>query len=108
MDTPLYAGIIRMLGSLVGASVGILFVSVQPGNVFLCGLGMLLIIWICNIFKWDKAIPIAGVIFVAIMLGTNISNPLKYSIGRILNTFIGIVIAVIMDYLIPMNKKQES
>jgi uncharacterized membrane protein YgaE (UPF0421/DUF939 family) len=94
-----------MLGSLVGASVGIALAFIQPGNVILCGLGMMILIYICNIFNWDKAIPIAGVIFMAIMLGMNIKNPLQYSISRILNTFVGISIAVLVDYLIPSGRK---
>jgi uncharacterized membrane protein YgaE (UPF0421/DUF939 family) len=106
--TPIYAGIMRMLGSLAGASVGIVFAFIRPGNAILCGLGMVVIIFICNIFNWDNTIPIAGVIFLAIMLGTNMKNPLQYSINRILSTFTGIAVAVIVDYLIPSGGKTEE
>lgn len=106
--TPLKAGITRMLGSLVGASVGVGLVLIKPGDVILCGLGVMLIIYICDILKWDKAIPIAGVIFMAIMLGKDIKNPLQYSLNRILNTFAGIVIAVAIDYLIPSARKERE
>ncbi|HEX2946278.1 MAG TPA: aromatic acid exporter family protein [Clostridia bacterium] len=104
-ETPLKAGASRMLGSLVGAAIGVGLASIKPGNVVLCGLGMMVIIYICNILKWDKAIPIAGVIFMAIMLGKDIRNPLQYSINRILNTFAGIVVAVAVDYAIPSARR---
>ena len=106
-DTPLNAGKIRMSGSIIGALVGVALVYIKPGNAVLCGLGMMIVIYVCSIFNWDKAIAIAGVIFMAIMLNPDIKNPLKYSISRILNTFIGIVIAVLIDYLLPSDIKQE-
>lgn len=106
-DTPLNAGRIRILGSIVGALAGIVFVYIQPNNAFLCGIGMMVVITICHIFNLDKAISISGVIFMAIMLGTNIKDPLRYSVSRILNTFVGIGIAVIIDYAMPDKEKQH-
>ncbi len=104
-ETPLKAGRIRMLGSLAGACIGVGLALIKPGNVFLCGLGMIVIVYILGIFKLDNAIPIAGVIFMAIMLGKDIKNPLQYSVNRILNTFAGIVVAVAVDYAIPSGEK---
>lgn len=94
------AGINRLLGTLVGAFVGVIFVSIQPGNAFYMGIGTLLLIFICNIFKWNKAVPIAGVVFAAIMLSLNNKNPLYYSFGRVVDTFVGIVIAVAVNYIV--------
>jgi uncharacterized membrane protein YgaE (UPF0421/DUF939 family) len=107
-ETPLKAGRIRMLGSLVGACVGVGLALIKPGNVFLCGLGMMVIVYICSILEWDNAIPIAGVIFMAIMLGKDIKNPLQYSVNRILNAFGGIVVAVAVDYAIPSGGKDRN
>jgi uncharacterized membrane protein YgaE (UPF0421/DUF939 family) len=106
-DTPLAAGRIRLLGSVVGALVGIGFAFIQPGNAVLCGFGMMVVIYLCSIFNLDKAIPIAGVIFMAIMLSPDMKDPLRYSVSRIANTFIGISIAVIIDYLIPSGRKAK-
>ena len=69
---------------------------------------MMVIIYVCNILKWDRAIPIAGVIFMAIMLGKDIRNPLQYSINRILNTLAGIIIAVAVDYLLPYGRDERE
>lgn len=94
------AGIYRLLGTLIGAFVGVIFVSIQPGNAVLMGMGTLALIFICNVFKWDRAVPIAGVVFASIMLSLSNKNPLHYSVSRILDTFVGIVIAVAVNYII--------
>lgn len=103
-DIPIVAGKIRILGSLIGALAGIILVFIKPGNVILCGLGIAVIAYVCALFSLEKAVPIAGVIFLAIMLGSDIEDPFRYSISRILNTIIGITIAVMIDYLIPSKK----
>lgn len=94
------AGVLRMFGTMVGAFVGVIFISIQPGNAVLMGIGTLALIFICNTFKWDRAVPIAGVVFASIMLSLNNKNPLQYSASRVLDTLIGIVLAVIVNYLI--------
>lgn len=94
------AGVYRLIGTVVGAFVGVIFISIEPGNALLMGIGTLVLIFICNTFKWDRAVPIAGVMFAAIMLSLNNKNPLHYSFSRVLDTFIGIAVAVAVNYLI--------
>ncbi len=94
------AGLYRLIGTIVGAFVGVIFIFIQPGNALLMGVGTLVLIFICNTFNWDRAVPIAGVMFSAIMLSLNNKNPLLYSFSRVIDTFIGIVIAVSVNYII--------
>jgi uncharacterized membrane protein YgaE (UPF0421/DUF939 family) len=94
------AGGYRLIGTLVGAFTGVIFVSIQPGNALLMGIGTMVLIFICSAFKWDRAVPIAGVMFAAIMLSLNNKNPLQYSFSRVLDTFVGIVVAVAVNYFI--------
>lgn len=94
------AAVNRLLGTLVGASIGLIFVFIRPGDAILSGLGTMLLIFICNIFKWDKAIAIAGIVFASIMLTPNLKNPISYSIIRVIETLIGIVIALLVNSLI--------
>lgn len=94
------AGLYRIIGTLIGAFVGTIFVSINPGNAFLSGIGIMVLIFICNAFEWDRAVPIAGVVFAAVMLSLNNKNPLQYSLSRVLATFLGIAIAVAVNYLI--------
>lgn len=94
------AGVYRLIGTLVGAFVGVIFIYIQPGNALLMGIGTVVLIFICNTFKWDRAVPIAGVMFAAIMLSLNNKNPIQYSFSRVLCTFAGIVIAVAVNHLV--------
>ena len=102
------AGIYRMLGTLIGALVGTICVLIQPNNAILLGVGTMVVITICNALKWDRAVPIAGVVFAAIMLSLNNKNPFQYSISRVLATLLGIVVAVLVNYLMfPPNDLSE-
>ncbi|MBC8059981.1 MAG: aromatic acid exporter family protein [Clostridiaceae bacterium] len=94
------AGKNRMLGTLIGAGIGFLCASIVPGNAILCGIGVVIVIYICNLLKWEKSISIACIVFMAIMVNLNGKNPFVYSMNRILDTFIGITVAVLVNYFI--------
>lgn len=94
------AGKNRMLGTIVGALAGFMFASIKPGNVFLCGIGVVLIIYICDNLGWKKSVTISCIVFLAIMLNLNDRTPMSYSINRIVDTFIGISVAVLVNYFV--------
>lgn len=94
------AGRNRMLGTLIGAGIGLFCALIRPGSALLCGIGMILVIFLCNFLKWRKPIPIAGIVFIAVMVSLNGKSPIQYSINRIIDTFIGIVVAVGVNYLV--------
>lgn len=102
VEGSLKAGKNRMLGTIVGAAVGFVFALVDPGNVGLCAAGIMLVIYICNILNWKDAISIGGIVFLAIMLNLKGGSPLHYSLNRILDTFIGIVVALLVNrFIVP-------
>lgn len=90
----------RMLGTLVGAGIGFLCASILPGNAILCGIGIIIVIYLCNLLNWSKSASIACVVFMVIMVNLNGKDPFFYSINRILDTFIGIIVAVLVNYFI--------
>lgn len=93
------AGRNRMFGTFVGAMIGLLFSLVLPGNILLCGVGIIIIIYICNILNWNKSISIACIVFTAIMTNLNGRNPFSYSFNRLLDTLLGITIALAVNYI---------
>lgn len=97
LTNSLAAGKNRIMGTMAGALIGLLFASIQPNNALLCGLGIVLLFWICNVLKWSASIPIAGIVFMAIMVNLRDQTPLFYSLNRILDTVIGISIALIVN-----------
>lgn len=94
------AGRNRMFGTLVGAMIALLCSIISPGNVFLCGIGIVIVIYICNMLNWNKSASIACVVFCVIMTNLDGRNPFVYSFNRILDTLLGIVIAVVVNYVL--------
>lgn len=118
MDSPFYASIAavicmqssvfdsftagknRMKGTFIGAVIGFLLALINPGNIILTSLGIMLIIYVCNILESQKSINIACVVFIAIMVNLEDTSPLAYSSFRLIETFIGIIVAVLVNYFV--------
>lgn len=94
------AGKNRMLGTIVGAIIGLVCALISPGNVVLCGLGTVIIIYVCDLLGWRKSVTISCTVFLLIMLSLNGRPPVQYSINRTLDTFLGIAVAVLVNYFI--------
>jgi uncharacterized membrane protein YgaE (UPF0421/DUF939 family) len=102
------AGRNRMLGTMVGALIGYLCALISPGNIFLIGIGIVFVIYLCNLFNWKESSSIAGVVFCVIMLNLKGNSPIIYSINRIIDTFVGIIVAIIVNYFIMPPKEKEN
>lgn len=98
LSESLNKGYIRVLGTVIGAIVGIIFSFFVHGNPIIIGLGIIVIIVICNKFHWQESIVLAGVVFISITLSTD--KTIVYAVERTLSTILGIVIAVAINYLI--------
>jgi uncharacterized membrane protein YgaE (UPF0421/DUF939 family) len=102
------AGKSRMLGTIVGALVGFICAVISPGNLILIGIGIVIVIYLCNLLNWQDSASIACVVFCVIMLNLKEGNFLLYSINRIIDTFVGIIVAVAVNYFIIPPRKQEE
>jgi len=90
----------RMFGTFIGAVFGLIGSLIFPNNAILCGIGVILVIYLCVLLKWPKAIIISCVVFLVIMTNMGGRNPWIFSASRLIETFLGIVIAVIINYSI--------
>lgn len=102
------AGKNRMLGTMFGAFIGLIFALIHPDDVLLCGIGVILIIYVCDLLDWNKSITISCTVFLVIMLNLNGRSPVSYSMSRIIDTFIGITIAVLVNYFIAPPKHLDK
>lgn len=86
----------RIMGTFIGAIVGILLSYIDRGNPILCGLGIILMIVICNSLKLKGSISIGGIVLLAIMVHTD-KTPLFYGFNRTLDTIIGAGVALLVN-----------
>lgn len=90
----------RILGTLLGGIMGYLSTFFLRENIITATLGVIIIIHLCNILKISDASAIASVTFISICLGVGDSHALSYSIMRTIDTLVGVVIALIVNYSI--------
>lgn len=96
----------RILGTILGAAVGLLGSFISIGNPLIIGLGTIIVIYLCNRLGWSKSITIATVVFISIIMNVERGQELSYSLNRVLDTLIGIIVAVIVNFVIspPLTK----
>lgn len=99
----------RMIATIVGATIACILCYIKPGDMFLSALGIVIIISFCGMFNWNSFIPNSGIIFISIMFGVTTGiNPLTYSIFSVIETFLGIAVALAVNFLIAPPNHIES
>lgn len=96
----LITGLNRLKGTFIGGFIGFLFALIGPSNPVLSCLGIITTIYICNLLKINKSITIACVVYCSIHLGVGTDNPILYSIHRIIDTSVGVLVGVSINYFI--------
>ena len=99
MSKSLIMGRNRVLGTLFGAIIGVLLSYIDRCNALLCGIGIILLILICNRLKLQGSITIGGIVMLAIMVHTY-KTPIFYGFHRTLDTLVGAFIAFIVNAVI--------
>lgn len=91
----------RIHGTFIGVLIGILFAVYFRGNPIFCGLGVSLIIYICDKVWGTPATNVAGIAFIAIMLNIRPNDtPFEYGLYRFIDTTFGVIVAVLTSYLL--------
>ncbi|WP_046213499.1 FUSC family protein [Paenibacillus wulumuqiensis] len=91
----------RVMGTIVGALCGFLFALIDPYSAVFSAIGIVVVIYICNLLNWNKSISIASIVFLAVMLNLRPGeSPLFYGMNRVTDTLIGIGVAVLVNYLV--------
>ncbi|MBR5535595.1 MAG: FUSC family protein [Clostridia bacterium] len=79
-------------------------VKYHPLILLLLAIGVIILILTSITFKWPGAIQPGGVMLCILLFTTPQDNYLVYSISRILDTGIGVLVALIVNFLFPRNK----
>lgn len=101
-------GKFRMYGTILGGTIALIITFIAPENFLLIGLGLILIINICNAFQWERAVRISMVVFLAIVLNYKDGDGVSYALNRTLDTLIGITIGTATNYFIRPPKIEEK
>ncbi|MGN1344899.1 MAG: aromatic acid exporter family protein [Traorella sp.] len=86
----------RVVGTIIGAMIGIGLSYLDRGNILLCGLGIVLLILICNKLNLQGSITIGGIVMLAIMVHTD-KSPLFYGFHRSVDTLIGAIVSILVN-----------
>lgn len=108
-------GLSRLLGTLMGGVTGLLAVLLNnrlPGPVasmVIFGLFVSLTIWLCSLFRQPGACSIAAIVCCAVMFSHSdgAMDALFYTIARMLETSVGILVAVAVNRALPTPKQPD-
>lgn len=90
----------RIYGTILGAVLALVFSWVFPINWLSMGIGILIVIYVCNQFGWQGTIKISTIVFIAVLLGYEAGNRWEYALFRILDTIIGLSIGTLINYFV--------
>lgn len=104
----------RLLGTIVGGIVGIALASLEEAfylttlTPVLTAIGVVLVIYICTVIKKSGSVSISCIVLLAIMTNLRDTTPILYGVNRILDTTIGIVVAIIVNKYIAPNEAEDA
>ena len=109
----LRTGIDRTIGTVFGSVIGVLFLLANaflPAFMFsVTGIfGVLLIIYLCNIFKLRASVPISIVVFLVILIAEHDVSPLYYGLARLGETVFGIFVAYMVNRFLNIGGKSRD
>lgn len=87
----------RIIGTLIGGIVGYLLSLIALKSIFITVLGVFIVVIICEYINKDSSTAIACVVLLAIMTNLRDTAPHIYAINRMIDTYIGIFVAVAIN-----------
>lgn len=89
----------RILGTIMGALVALVMSYLFPSNILFLALGIIIVIHFLNLLGWKKSINLSAIVFLAVFLNHE-EAMIPYATNRVLDTFIGIVVGMLINYFI--------
>lgn len=103
VENTLKTGINRIIGTLVGGVLGIVFlylsriINISLVTSIITAIGVSFVIYICNLIKKPSSCGISSIVLIAIMIAPPTSNPIIYATTRVVQTTLGIVVALLVN-----------
>lgn len=114
VENSLHIGINRLIGTLMGGILGVIFLYVtnelhlQKALPLIVAIGVSLIIYICNVIKKPSACSISSITLMSIILSQSYNNPLMYSLQRTIETAFGVIVAILINKYIHPPKENNT
>ena len=109
IDFSVRAGKNKTFGVLIGSAIGCAAAAILPANAGLCGIGIILVLYLCQLLRLTGAGSLACFAFVSVMFYAARPNPWIYASICTGDALIGIAISVIVNLLIfPPNYAEEA
>lgn len=109
-----HSGGSRLIGTIIGGFLGMglfrLYLCFYPcgdthGLMFpFLFIGVVLLILISQYFRWPEAIQPGGVVLCIILFNTPVSTYVSYSLNRMFDTAVGVIIALAVNYFFPRER----
>ena len=101
----------RLFGTIFGGLLGMglfsLYIQVCPEGghhllmLLLLFVGVVLLILISQLFRWPGAIQPGGVMLCILLFNQPVESYIPYSLNRILDTAVGVIVALLINWLLP-------
>lgn len=108
IDMSVRSGKNKMIGVLIGSALGGCLVMIYGANAGLCGVGIIIVLYLCQLLHLNGAATLTSFAFAAVMFGSNAAKPWPYALTCAENALIGIAVAVVVNLIImPPNYAEE-
>lgn len=107
----------RLFGTIFGGLLGMglfsLYIQVYPDGgyhllmLLLLFVGVVLLILISQYFRWPGAIQPGGVMLCIMLFNQPVESYIPYSLNRILDTGIGVLVALLVNWLLPRRRIEK-
>ena len=104
----------RLFGTIIGGFLGMglfrIYIIFYPWGGFhflmlpLLFIGVILLILASQYFNWPGAIHPGGVMLCILLFNQPVENYVQYSLDRILDTAVGVVVALLINVLLPRER----
>ena len=104
----------RLFGTIIGGFIGMVAFRIyiifhpqggtHPLMFLILFVGVIILIMTCRLCKWPGGIQPGGVVLCIILFNTPVDTYIAYSLNRMLDTAIGVIIAWIINILLPRQR----
>lgn len=108
VEDSIKVGIDRLIGTLIGAFFGAALLWLFPVNAFSIALGIITVLYTTNKMKKTGSSAIGCIVFLAVSINAGVDHVNTYVLYRVLETSLGIVIAVCVNLLIHPPKESKK